>query len=67
MQAHLLKSADLLEAAASILTLEARHQSLLNVLNGGSFNPQSFDIQLTPQAVLSLVGGFLTGCQASDL
>ncbi|POY70913.1 hypothetical protein BMF94_6091 [Rhodotorula taiwanensis] len=64
--AHLLKSADLLEAAASILTLEARHQSLLNVLNGGSFNPQSFDIQLTPQAVLSLVGGFLTGCQATN-
>ncbi|GAA5977706.1 hypothetical protein JCM10908_005065 [Rhodotorula pacifica] len=65
--AHLLQSADLLEAAASILTLEARHQSLLNVLNGGSYNPQSFDIQLTPQAVLSLVGGFLTGCKAQDL
>lgn len=66
-QAHLLESADLLEAAGSILTLEARHQSLLNVLNGGSFNPHSFDIQLTPQAVLALVGGFLTGCEAKDL
>ncbi|GAA5864793.1 hypothetical protein JCM3774_004229 [Rhodotorula dairenensis] len=65
--AHLLQSADLLEAAASILTLEARHQSLLNVLSGGSYNPQSFDIQLPPQAVLALVGGFLTGCQAKDL
>ena len=66
-QAHLLESADLLEAAGSILTLEARHESLLNVLNGGSFNPQSFDIPLTPQAVLSLVSGFLTGCEAKDL
>lgn len=66
-QAHLLESADLLEAAGSILTLEARHQSLLNVLNGGSYDPQSFDIQLTPQAVLALAGGFLTGCEAKDL
>ncbi|KAG0654137.1 hypothetical protein C6P46_001947 [Rhodotorula mucilaginosa] len=65
--AHLLESADLLEAAGSILTLEARHQSLLNVLNGGSYDPQSFDIQLTPQAVLALAGGFLTGCEAKDL
>ncbi|BGP56915.1 hypothetical protein JCM8202v2_004551 [Rhodotorula sphaerocarpa] len=65
--ARLLQSPDLLQAAASILTLEARHQSLLNVLNGGSYAPQSFDIQLTPQAVLALVGGFLTGCKPSDL
>ncbi|GAA5915058.1 hypothetical protein JCM8208_002136 [Rhodotorula glutinis] len=48
--------------------VEARHQSLLNVLNGGSFGPQqSFDLPLTPQGVLALAGGFLVGCDASEL
>ncbi|TNY21261.1 ferritin-like domain-containing protein [Rhodotorula diobovata] len=65
--AHLLTDPSLLLAASSIVTLEARHQSLLNVLNGGSFNPQAFDIALTPQAVLSLAGPFLTGCDATEL
>ncbi|GAA5934787.1 hypothetical protein JCM10213_007864 [Rhodosporidiobolus nylandii] len=65
--AHLLTDPALLTAAGSILTLEARHQSLLNVFNGGSFSPQSFDIALAPEGVLALAGGFLEGCQASDL
>ncbi|GAA5893743.1 hypothetical protein JCM6882_003084 [Rhodosporidiobolus microsporus] len=65
--AHLLTDPQLLTAAGSILTLEARHQSLLNVFNGGSFAPQPFDIALTPQGVLALAGGFLRDCQASDL
>ena len=67
-QAHLLTDPSLLLAASSIVTLEARHQSLLNVLNGGSFGPQqSFDLPLTPQGVLALAGGFLVGCDASEL
>lgn len=66
-KAHLLTDPSLLLAASSIVTLEARHQSLLNVLNGGSFNPQAFDIALTPQAVLSLAGPFLAGCDATEL
>ncbi|GAA6037335.1 hypothetical protein JCM8097_008517 [Rhodosporidiobolus ruineniae] len=64
--ANLLTVPELLTAAGSILTLEARHQSLLNVFNGGAYNPQSFDIALQPPAVLGLAGGFLKGCQASD-
>ena len=67
-QAHLLTDPSLLLAASSIVTLEARHHSLLNVLNGGSFGPQqSFDLPLTPQGVLALAGGFLVGCDASEL
>ncbi|GAA5825444.1 hypothetical protein JCM11251_006986 [Rhodosporidiobolus azoricus] len=65
--AHLLTDPQLLIAAGSILTLEARHQSLLNVFNGGSFAGQSFDIALTPQGVLANAGAFLRDCQASDL
>ena len=65
--AHLLSDPALLTAAGSILTLESRHQSLLNIFNGGSFAGQAFDIALTPQQVLALAGGFLQGCSAADL
>jgi hypothetical protein len=52
----------LLDAAASILTVEARHQTLLNILSGtGSAIPSAFDIALTPQEVLSIAGGFIDG------
>ncbi|KAF7301262.1 hypothetical protein MIND_00691000 [Mycena indigotica] len=51
-----------LDAAASILTVEARHQTLLNLLSGtGSAIPQAFDVPFTPQEVLSLAVGFITG------
>ena len=65
--AHLLTDPTILEAAGSILTLEARHQSILNTFNGGSFAGQSFDIPLAPEQVLALAGGFLKGCHAQDL
>ncbi|GAA6050628.1 hypothetical protein JCM3770_001496 [Rhodotorula araucariae] len=65
--AHLLTDPSLLLAASSIVTLESRHQSLLNVLNGGSYSPQAFDLPLTPQGVLALAGGFLDGCDAGQL
>ncbi|GAA5976452.1 hypothetical protein JCM11641_006017 [Rhodosporidiobolus odoratus] len=64
--AHLLTDPQLLTTAGSILTLEARHQSLLNLFNGGAFTSQSFDIALSPSGVLALAGGFMKGCQASD-
>jgi uncharacterized membrane protein YgcG len=52
----------LLDAAASILTVEARHSTLLNILSGtGSVIPQAFDLALTPQEVVSIAGPFITG------
>ncbi|KAJ6516376.1 ferritin-like domain-containing protein [Mycena sanguinolenta] len=51
----------LLDSAASILTVEARHQTLLNVLSGASSIPGAFDVALTPQETLSIAGGFITG------
>ncbi|PRQ71862.1 Ferritin-like domain-domain containing protein, partial [Rhodotorula toruloides] len=65
--AHLVSDPSLLTAAGSILTVEARHQSFLNLLSGGTFEAQSFDLAFSPAQVLALVGGFLQGCQASDL
>jgi hypothetical protein len=52
----------ILDSAASILTVEARHQTMLNVLNLGSAIPQSFDIPLSPSEVLAIAGPFISGC-----
>jgi hypothetical protein len=65
--ASLITNPAVLAAAATILPIEARHQSALNIFNGGSLSPQAFDIGMTPQQVLALAGGFLEGCTASDL
>ncbi|KAJ7870373.1 ferritin-like domain-containing protein [Mycena leptocephala] len=60
--ANLLDVPEFLGAAASILTVEARHQSLLNVLSGtGTAIPSPFGVGFTPQEVLSIAGGFITG------
>ena len=60
--AQLLSSPSILGAAASILTIESRHQSLLNTLNGGGHVPQAFDQPLTPQQILSLAAPLISGC-----
>ena len=52
----------ILDSAATILTVEARHQTMLNVLNLGSAIPQSFDIPLSPSEVLAIAGPFISGC-----
>ncbi|KAF8583947.1 hypothetical protein K439DRAFT_1617042 [Ramaria rubella] len=61
--AHLISDPQILEAAGSILTAEARHQTVLNILSGtGSAIPQAFDIPLSPSEVLAIAGGFISGC-----
>jgi len=53
----------LLAAAASILTIEARHQTVLNILSGsGTAIPAAFDIAFTPNEVLAIAGPFISGC-----
>jgi hypothetical protein len=63
----LIEDPNILIAAASILTIEARHQSFLNILNGANAIPQAFDIPLTPSQVLALAGGFIQGCTALNI
>lgn len=60
--AHLLSDPRFITTAASILTIEARHSSILNVFNGGIAIPQAFDIPLSPSEVLAIAGGFISGC-----
>ncbi|KDQ20634.1 hypothetical protein BOTBODRAFT_26641 [Botryobasidium botryosum FD-172 SS1] len=61
--AGLVADPQILTAAASILTIEARHQTMLNVLNNGNAIPQSFDMALTPAEVLTIAGPFISGCE----
>jgi len=66
--ATLLDDPVFLDAAASILTVEARHQTLLNILAGADPLPQAFDIPLKPQEVMAIAGGFLKDpCTSSDI
>ncbi|KAF8338946.1 uncharacterized protein EI90DRAFT_3118017 [Cantharellus anzutake] len=59
--ASLITSPQLLSVAASILTIEARHQSILNVLNRGSSIAAAFDMALSPSQVLAMAGPFISG------
>jgi len=60
--AQLVTNKSILLAAATILTIESRHQTLLNTLNGGSAIPQAFDQALTPQQILALAAPLISGC-----
>lgn len=60
--AALIDDRQILVAAGTILTDEARHQTVLNMLNGGVAIPSAFDIPLAPSQVLALAGGFISGC-----
>lgn len=61
--ATLLTDPVLLAAAGSILTVEARHQTILNMLSStGTAIPAAFDMALTPSEVLALAGPFISGC-----
>lgn len=56
---NLIDAAELLQAGATIATVEARHASYLNLLNGNSPFPDAFDDPKTMQEVLDAAGGFI--------
>lgn len=60
--AHLVGDPRVLTAAASIVTIESRHQTLLNMFQGFSPIPQPFDLPLAPNEVLAIAGPFIKGC-----
>jgi len=60
--ANTLNDATLLEVAATIATVEARHTAYLNLLNQQNPFPQDFDTALTPEEVLVAAGGFFVTC-----
>jgi rubrerythrin len=59
----LVESAGLLTAGATIATVEARHASYLNLLNGESPFPEAFDDPKTMEQVLDAAGGFIVDCE----
>ncbi|KAH9991673.1 ferritin-like domain-containing protein [Russula compacta] len=64
----LIQDPDSLLDATSIMTVEARHQTILNIFNDGMAIPRPFDIPLSPQEVLSIAGVFISECDLeSDL
>ncbi|KAL6306733.1 ferritin-like domain-containing protein [Sparassis latifolia] len=61
--ANMISDPTLLTAAASIMTVEARHQTILNLMNGATALPQAFDIAFTPSEVLAIASQFISGCE----
>lgn len=57
--APLIENADLIPPALSIHSVEARHTSFLNVLNGEIGFPNAFDETLTVDEVLERAGPFI--------
>jgi rubrerythrin len=55
-------TASLKTAAATIATVEARHASYLNLLNGTSPFPTAFDTPATSTAILAAAGKYITAC-----
>ncbi|OAL50736.1 hypothetical protein IQ07DRAFT_436378 [Pyrenochaeta sp. DS3sAY3a] len=60
--APLVNSSDVLAAAGSIVTVEARHQALIRVLSGAEAVPAAFDTALGPRAVFTLAAQFIRSC-----
>lgn len=60
--APLLKSPEILSVAASIVTVEARHQTFIRVALGTAAIPSAFDTPLGVRAVFTLATTFITSC-----
>lgn len=57
-----------LGAAASIFSVEARHQSFIRTVSGVASAPDFFDTPLSPKQVFSLAAPFIASCpQGSNL
>lgn len=66
--APMVNSSDVLGAAASIVTVEARHQAFIRVASGAEPVPAAFDTALQPRAVFTLAAQFIKSCpQGSNL
>lgn len=59
----LIEEEGLLTTGATIATVEARHASYLNLLNGDSPFPAAFDDPKSPSEVLAAAGGFIVPCE----
>ncbi|KAL1844912.1 hypothetical protein VTK73DRAFT_1531 [Phialemonium thermophilum] len=58
----LIQDKSILGTAASILTIEARHQTFIRVASKVAAAPQAFDTALSPKQVFSLAAPFIQSC-----
>ena len=58
---------DVRQAAATIATVEARHASYLNVLNGALPFPSAFDTPKSRAEILAIAGQFITSCPVAPV
>ena len=65
--APLIESDAVLEAAASIVSVEARHTSYFNVLNTTSPFPNAFDEPRTMEGVLEIASQFIVGMEGEGM
>ncbi len=56
-----IQNVDLLNAAGSIVAIEARHAAYLNLVNGMDPFPAAFETPLTRAEVLAIAGPFIVG------
>lgn len=55
-------NANYLTAAATILTVEARHNAYMRLVNGESPFPAAYDTPVDPRSIVTLATPFFTGC-----
>lgn len=60
-----LENPDLLTAAGTIVAVEARHASYLNLLNGVIPFPDAFETPLSPEEILAIAGPFIVSAGAA--
>ena len=60
--AHLVQDPRVLTAAATIVTVESRHSTILNIFESATAISQPFDLALLPNEVLAIAGPFISGC-----
>lgn len=64
--APLVSEPTVLAAAASIYSVEARHQSFIRTVSGVAASPNFFDTPLSPKQVFSLAAPFITSCPSGS-
>ncbi|EON67385.1 hypothetical protein W97_06638 [Coniosporium apollinis CBS 100218] len=64
--APLLNSSAILSTAATILTVESRHQTFIRTVSGAEPVPAAFDTPLGPRGVFTLAAPFITECPAGS-
>lgn len=59
---HLVQDPSIQTAAATIITVESHHSTVLNIFESATAISQPFDLAFLPNEVLAIAGSFIKGC-----